>query len=517
MKKCALYARVSTDLQLTKNGSLDTQVDRLSQYVEYTNSTGKGFEVVDVYREEGRSGKDTDRPELQRMLKHIKEGKIDIVICTKLDRITRSLLDFYELLALFQKYEVEFVSLDESIDTSSPMGKANIKMILVFAELEREQTSVRTKEKMQWRAEQGLWNGGQILGYDLIDGELVINEDEAKIVRLIFEKYPELGSVLAVANWLNENGYRTKSYGSRRGHKRGGAKFGNTTVAHKLKSRVYIGQIERNGQIYEGNQSAIVEREVWERANKLLASHAPKRRNFKKKRKYDFALLGLVRCGNCGSVMTSKYSTGRNGQHFYYQCTKNSHGGKEACSMPYVPARELDHIIETQLKELANFEDVIDEITQKANTLEDDHQINQTTELRKLQNDLGKIKGQIDRLVDLIVKSGDIHPSMSEKLKELEERKETVQKECYRLEAAVQARDMKVLNAQALVHTLKHFSQIIDGATDMEKKELMPTIIESVIYNPDEIKIALYDHFIEESYVNQASNGALESSAWLRR
>ena len=153
------------------------------------------------------------------------------MLCTKLDRISRSLIDFYKLVELFEKHHVEFISLEESFDTSAPMGKTMLKITLVFAELEREQTSKRTKDKMQWRAEQGLWNGGQVLGYDLVDKKLAINPKEAKLVKLMFEKYLELGSVLKVVEWLNKHGYRTKEYIShRKGVKRGGNKFFNANV-----------------------------------------------------------------------------------------------------------------------------------------------------------------------------------------------------------------------------------------------------------------------------------------------
>ncbi|MFH1904450.1 MAG: recombinase family protein [bacterium] len=231
---CGLYARVSTERQSeVKDGSLDTQISRLKNYISFRSpsSSKELWKATKVYREEGKSGKNTDRPELQNLISDIKSGKINAVLCTKLDRISRSLIDFYKLVELFEKHHVEFISLEESFDTSAPMGKTMLKITLVFAELEREQTSKRTKDKMQWRAEQGLWNGGQVLGYDLVDKKLAINPKEAKLVKLMFEKYLELGSVLKVVEWLNKHGYRTKEYIShRKGVKRGGNKFFNANV-----------------------------------------------------------------------------------------------------------------------------------------------------------------------------------------------------------------------------------------------------------------------------------------------
>jgi len=159
-KLCGLYVRVSTERQSElKDGSLDTQIDRLKQYIGFrtksliddTKSTK--WKAVEVYREEGRSGKNTERPALQKLLSDIKAGSINTVLCTKIDRITRSLIDFYKLIEIFTKHNVDFISLEENFDTSTPMGKAMLKMTLIWAELEREQTSHRTKEKMFWRAQ----------------------------------------------------------------------------------------------------------------------------------------------------------------------------------------------------------------------------------------------------------------------------------------------------------------------------------------------------------------------------
>ena len=212
MKRCGIYVRVSTSRQaLVKEGSLETQEDRLRAYVKVRNNENEEWKAIDVYKE-AKSGKDADRSEYQRLIADIKNGRINTVICTKIDRISRSLLDFYKLYDIFQKHRVDFVSLEENFDTSTPAGRAMLKITLVFAELEREQTSSRTKEKMAWRAEQGLWNGGQVLGYDLESenkGILQPNKAEIELVNLIFKTYLETKSFRKTAELLNGKGYRT--------------------------------------------------------------------------------------------------------------------------------------------------------------------------------------------------------------------------------------------------------------------------------------------------------------------
>ena len=517
-KTCGLYVRVSTDNQVNvKNGSLDTQESRLKQYVGLRNSSDDTWDVAGVYREEGKSGKNTERPQLQRLIQDIQSGLINTVLCTKIDRITRSLIDFYHLLEVFQEQNVDFVSLDESVETSTPFGKAVTKILLVFAELEREQTSKRTREKMAWRAEQGLWNGGQVLGYDIIDGELRINEEEADLVRLIFEMYVQLGSAHSVANWLNDHGYRTKAYTSRRGRQQGGGKFYNTSIINKIKSKTYLGEIEYRGKCFEGKHEAIVDREVAEKANRLLSEHAPKRKNFRHKRKYTYLLQGLVRCGYCGAYMTPKYSTGRNGLHFYYQCTKNSHGGNKQCRMRYVAAGDLERTVINQIKELSIAPDVTSEVVEKANALNAQEIESARSSLLSIRNEKSKLNEQIESILSLMMDTGEAHPSMRDKLARLEERKAQLNDERSRMKAGADELAKQTLNAQALSNTLFTFGDIVNEATDQELKDLLPTVVESVVFTPEEIKIALFDHFVEESFVNHSSSGALELSEWLRR
>ena len=294
IKLCGFYARVSTERQsLVRDGSLDTQLSRLQAFINFrkTGDNKNQWKIADTYREEGKSGKSMERPELQRLIADVQSGLVNTVIITKLDRITRSLIDFYKLNAVFDQYNTEFISLEENFDTSTPMGKAMLKITLVFAELEREQTSKRTKDKMAWRAEQGLWNGGQVLGYDLKDQQLVPNKQEAKLLNLMFTKYLELGSLKATADFLNKKGYRTKEYMSkRRNVVRGGQKFFVTNVKQKLTSPLYIGQIRAKDKIFQGKHEAIIDLTLWDKVQKFLEINLPKKRNAKKKTIHTYLL-----------------------------------------------------------------------------------------------------------------------------------------------------------------------------------------------------------------------------------
>ena len=239
MKRCGLYTRVSTEDQAqVKDGSLDTQIDLLQDYVALRSRRGEeDWRIAARYREEGRSGKDPSRPEYRRLLADVRTGKIDTVLCTKIDRVSRSLPGFYELIETLEEHDASFVSLSEQLDTSTATGRAVLKILLVVAELEREQTSERTSQKAAWRASKGLKNGGQILGYDVDPdnpGIPTVNDQERDLVLLIYKTYLETDSYKRTAETLNQRGYRTKSYVSRRGSARGGRPFKDTTINRAL-------------------------------------------------------------------------------------------------------------------------------------------------------------------------------------------------------------------------------------------------------------------------------------------
>lgn len=220
--------------------------------------------MVKVYCEEGRSAKDTNRPKFKELLKDVESGNINTVIVKKLDRLSRSIIDFERIYNFLESHNVDLVSLHENFDTTTAMGRAVIRIVMVFAQLEREQTSERTLDVLEHRAKEGPWNGGYPpLGYDLNDGHLVVNPKEAEIVRAIFQKYLEVASYHKVAEYLNSKGYKTKEFESRRGKKQGGNDFIDTHIARVLKNPVYIGKLQYNGVLYQGKHTPLIDEDTF--------------------------------------------------------------------------------------------------------------------------------------------------------------------------------------------------------------------------------------------------------------
>ena len=498
MKRCGVYARVSTtDQAVVKDGSLDTQLDLLEDAVKLRSRSGDDdWRVVARYREEGRSGKDTDRPEYRRLLADVTTGKVDTVFCTKIDRITRSLPDFYKLLATLEAHEARFVSLAESLDTSTATGRAVMKILLVVAELEREQTSERTSEKLAWRAQKGLSNGGQILGYDVDPdnpGIPTVNEAEKALVVQIYETYLKEQGYRRTAAIINRKGYRTKSYESRRGNLQGGKGFATMAVKRILQNPFFIGKITYKGRVLEGSHEPIVTMELWERVQKLIATKQGTSK--RTETLHVFELKGLVRCGECASYMTPYYGYGKLGKaYFYYTCTNRNARGPDACSMANVPAPALEKVIADRLIELGKQDRTIDRLVKEAMADLSELTNNLTTRREDLSVRHRRVQGQIDALVDSLANRRKGMKSVGQRLVELEEQLEQLDDEIMALDIEIDVAKEKAIDAQSMTKSLTTFSDLYAASTPQERQELMRIQINQLVWTPQQIRLALIDH-----------------------
>ena len=252
MKKLGLYIRVSTERQVkVVEGSLKNQDQLLTHHVEFKSKlSNEQWVIVDRYVDEGKSAKDTKgRPEYQRMIQDIEKGKIDTVLCVSLSRISRSTRDLLDMVEYFKEMNVDFICLKEDFDTTTAQGKCFLTIMGALNEFEREQTSERTRSNMLARAERGLWNGGQLLGYNLNiekKGYIIPNDEEKIIVNFCFDAYLECGSILKTCDVANSKGYHTKEYSTKGGNFHTSKKFGYTPMLKLLTNLAYIGKREIN-------------------------------------------------------------------------------------------------------------------------------------------------------------------------------------------------------------------------------------------------------------------------------
>jgi len=496
MKRCGLYVRVSTDRQaLLKDGSLDTQESRLRSYVTCRSTSQEAWDITNVYREEGESGKDTNRPALQRMLADVRSGELDVLLCTKIDRVTRSLLDFFAIYQLFQEKKVEFISIDESFDTSSATGRAMLKIILVFAELERERTSERTKEKMSWRAGQGLWNGNQILGYDLDPnqkGILQVNEEEAAIVRFLYQCYARTRSVRHTAVLANQKGYRTKAYVSRTANKRGGFLFTKSAIIKILRSPVYLGKTRYNDDVFQGKHAAIIPETVWKEVQQLLGVSVEQHRRYGKRLtppQHTYYLKGLARCSGCGAVMTPSWSFGRKGAYFYYQCTGTGDGSGR-CKGQRINAEALEEVILERVRQLIATPTLFRSVVEAANEAAEDSTADARSRRGVVIANLQEIEQELRNLIGFVAKGGYL-PTIRAKIEDGEGRKEQIQAELKRLDADI-AEKSKLDEGDA--HSrLEAFGRLWEGLAPAERQEAVQLLVQKVVWAPERIDVWFYD------------------------
>ena len=498
MKRCGLYTRVSTEDQASvKEGSLDTQMDQLERYVELKgDSTEEVWRVAARYREEGRSGKDLKRPAFQRLLADAQAGKLDVVLCTKFDRISRSVRDFLDIQEILKEARVAFVSIAEQWDTTTPMGEFALILFLGVAQLERQQISARTREKAQWRAEKGLKNGGQLLGYDIDPehpGIPTVNASEKDLVLLIFNTYLQHRGLRRTAEIINRKGYRTKSYTSRRGKHQGGNRFSDTAVRRILTNTFYIGMVRHKEERHQGRHEPLVATELFERVQRILAANRGQRGRLQGR--HLFILDGLVRCGACGSYMTPTF--GYNPAHkpyFYYACTRRNHQGPDGCEMTPVAAEPLEKVVAERLIELGTQDQTVARLVKEA--MADTAELRGNLERRQshLSTQRRRVESQIDALVEGLADRALSIKSVGAKIVELEEQKEELDTEALELELELEATHAKVVSAQSLTATLTTFGDLYKEALPQQQRELVRLRVNQLVWSPDEIRLGLLDH-----------------------
>ncbi|MBL0320114.1 MAG: recombinase family protein [Alphaproteobacteria bacterium] len=348
--RCAIYTRKSTEEGLDMEfNSLDAQREACEKYIQIHKH--EGWEIVsDDYDDGGYSGGNTDRPALKRLISDIKAEQINVVVVYKIDRLSRSLLDFLNIMQLFDTHRISFVSVTQNFDTSSSMGKLMLNVLLSFAQFEREITGERIRDKIASSKRKGMWMGGPPpLGYDIKEKKLIVNEEEAHTVRLIFETFIMKRSMKLLVAELRRIGARTKLRTTCTGKQLGGNKFDPATLYKILNNPVYLGKIRHKGQLYEGQHEAILTQDAWDNVHKIMTI-SPHIRANETKRKVPSVLLGLLKCGGCGSSMSPKH-TRKKGKKLYRYYVPSLHmkGKCESCPVKQISAPEIEGIVLDQL------------------------------------------------------------------------------------------------------------------------------------------------------------------------
>lgn len=332
--KTAVLYRMVTDTHVCPYGIKAKQL--LERHGYAVSQRHEGWKLLpDRYDDGGFSGGNLQRPGLKRLLADVAAGKVDVILLYKIDRLTRSLSDFARIVDVLDKAGASFVSITQSFNTTTSMGRLTLNMLLSFAQFEREVTGERIRDKIAASKRKGIWMGGPVpLGYVVKDRKLIVEPDEAEQVRHIMQRYLVLGSVRLLVEELNADGYRTKVQNRTSGPHKGGCIYRRGTIYHMLANRIYCGDIVHKGEVYPGEHEAIVPRELWDQVQRALADRS-QGGSVRRGVRSPSLLIGILYDGE-GRPMTPSHSTrtsvcksgpAQRLRYRYYQTRPDAEGG----------------------------------------------------------------------------------------------------------------------------------------------------------------------------------------------
>jgi site-specific DNA recombinase len=349
--RCAIYTRKSTEEGLDQDfNSLQAQREAAQAFIESQKQLG-WVALADHYDDGGFGGGSLDRPALQQLIADINAGKVDCVVVYKVDRLSRSLLDFARLIDRFEQRSVSFVSVTQEFNTTTSLGRLTLNILLSFAQFERELIGERTRDKMAAARRKGKWVGGTpVLGYDLDPngGRLVLNQKEASRVREIFELYRKQGSLQAVLQEVTRRGWMTKSWKSKRGIQHGGRPFTPLSLFRLLTHASYAGKVEYRGAMYAAEHPPIIDSAVWKEVSTALRKGGPKLKP--PRNNYNALLSGLLFCDSCQRPMIHTYSGHGSRRYRYYVCQGARQNGWKSCATKSVSGTLIEDSLMSQLR-----------------------------------------------------------------------------------------------------------------------------------------------------------------------
>lgn len=471
-KRVLIYVRVSTQEQAKEGYSIEEQIERLKMYC-----AAHDWIVIKIYTDAGYSGGNTDRPALKSMIADIKAGIGDTVLVYKLDRLSRSQKDTLTLIEdEFMARDVGFMSMSENFDTSSPFGRAMIGILAVFAQLEREQIKERMNMGREGRAKEGYYHGGAItpVGYDYIDGRLVVNEYERMQIREAYQLLLAGASYTSIRDQFNAKGYRNK-YGI----------WKTGRVIGVLTNPLYIGYITFDGVMYEGQHEPIIDRETFEEVGKIVKA---RHEDFVRRRslygKGGEVLAGIIFCARCGARYGAVSDTKKGSPHRYryYVCYSRRKSNKNMIKIPdcmndYYRVEKLDNIIFDEIRKLAMDPAYLQEIAGASDESD-------LAKIEVLRSQVEKIEGQISRFMDLYGVGEFTVDQLTSKIKPLNEERATLQIEINALEEG-----LKSTSIPEVKQTVESFGEALERGNKEELKALIRSLIEYIEIDGQDITI----------------------------
>jgi site-specific DNA recombinase len=504
--RCAIYTRKSTEEGLDQEfNSLDAQRESGEAYIK--SQAQEGWECLpDRYDDGGYTGGNLDRPAVQRLLADIKAGKIDVVVVYKVDRLSRSLLDFAKMLELFEKYHVAFVSVTQQFNTTTSMGRLMLNVLLSFAQFEREIISERTKDKIAATRRKGKYSGGMpLLGYDVVATKLVVVPDEAEQVRQVFGLYLESDGLIPVVQELERRGWRNKRWTTKKGIERGGRQIDKNALWHLLTNVTYIGKVRYKDEVHDGEHQSIINNELWQQVQSKLQKHG-RTGGAEVRNKFGALLKGLLHCTPCRCAMTPSHSTrDGNKRYRYYICSAAQKRGWQTCPTPSIPAGEIERFVVEQIKGIGRDPQLVAETIRQVHAQATQGLEKLTTEERRLTHELRLHHGELQKLA-VLPNQGD--GLATARLADVQERIGGTEQRLTEIRNESEGMRHNQIDEDYVGPALAEFDPVWESLSPREQQRLLQLLIERIDFDGSDGMISITFHAGGlKTLANQTSQG----------
>jgi site-specific DNA recombinase len=489
--RCAIYTRKSTDEGLDRDfNSLDAQRESAEAFIRSQQHEG-WIALPEYYDDGGFTGGNMERPALKRLLADVRAGKVDCIVVYKVDRLSRSLIDFARIIEVLEGHGATFVSVTQQFNTTHSMGRLTLNILLSFAQFEREVIAERTRDKMSAARRRGKWVGGMpVLGYDVDPrgGRLIVNETEAARVRDIFELYLKERALLPTVKELARRGWTTKRWITKKSHERGGSTFNKTNLYRFLTNAIYIGKVDYRGEIYEGEHDAIISEDVFGRVRTLLREN---RRNggSEIRNRYGALLKGLLYCGSCKTSMIHAYTSQRGKRYRYYVCSHAQKNGWDTCPVKSLPAGEIERFVIETIRTIGKDDELAAKVIREAQDQNLQAAESLQHERKFLEKELRNLDGEMRRLVKSMgqesgSKKTDRLAELQDRIQETEQRATQVREELLKTES-------EHIDHEKMKAALSLFDPVWDALLPKERVRVMQLLIERVVYDGENGKVSV--------------------------
>jgi site-specific DNA recombinase len=490
--RCAIYTRKSTDEGLDQEfNSLDAQREAGEAYI--ASQRGEGWECLrERYDDGGYTGGNMDRPALQRLMKDIEDGRVDCIVVYKVDRLSRSLLDFARIIGALEKHGVTFVSVTQQFNTTSSMGRLTLNILLSFAQFEREIIGERTRDKIAAARRKGKWTGGiPMLGYDIAPegGKLLVNEDEAAQVRGIFELYLERQSLIETVKELDARGWHNKRWTTRKGHERGGNPFTKNSLYKVLTNVIYLGKTTYKDEVHEGEHPAIVDADIFRRVQRLLARNGTTGGKHVRNR-FGALLKGLLHCVPCGLAMTHTHTKKGNKRYRYYVCVGAQKRGWHTCPSKSIPAQEIEDFVVDQVRCIGRDEGLLAEVLEETQTRGQKRIKELEAEKRRLEHDLKRHNEEVRKLAGRLATNG----TATDRVADLQDRIQATEQRATQVREELLALGRELVDEKEVARVLSLFDPVWETLSPREQVRIIRLLVQRVDYDGEKGTVSVTFH-----------------------